>query len=43
MLETFESLKKKGKVDSAALAKLGLSVEIKEDPKAENETPAADI
>jgi hypothetical protein len=28
----FESMKKKGKIDNSELARLGLSLEIKEDP-----------
>jgi len=38
VLGAFETMKKKGKIDNNELAKLGLSLEIKEDPNQENET-----
>jgi len=39
ILEAFESMKKKGKIDNTQLAKLGLTVEIKESPE-ENQVQA---
>jgi len=43
IMETFEQLKKKGKIDNASLKKLGLASEIKEDPHAEETSPLSDI
>ena len=37
IMETFESLKKRGKLDPISLQSLGLDIQIKEDPKAERE------
>ena len=41
-MEAFEGMKKKGKIDNTQLAKLGLSLEIKESPD-ENNIQAQDI
>lgn len=35
-MEAFEGMKKKGKIDNTQLAKLGLSLEIKESPDENN-------
>ena len=43
IMETFETMRKRGKIDPNSLQKLGINIEIKEDPKAEDTTPAADI
>jgi hypothetical protein len=37
IVEAFETMKKRGKIDNTQLVKLGLSVEIKEDPINESE------
>lgn len=42
IMEAFEMMKKKGKIDSASLQMLGLTVEIKEDPN-ENDEQKADM
>lgn len=37
-MSVFEKLKKRGKIDNTSLQRLGLDIEIKEDPRSENET-----
>ncbi len=37
ILGAFENMKKKGKIDNQELAKLGLDLEIKEDPQQEQQ------
>jgi hypothetical protein len=36
VMNAFESMKKKGKIDNSSLQRLGLDIQIKEDPHAEN-------
>lgn len=43
ILEAFENMKKKGKIDNTQLAKLGLDLEIKEEPGREAEVTHQDI
>ena len=43
ILEAFETLKKKGKIDPQSLQSLGIDLQIKEDPKAEKETATQDL
>jgi len=40
ILEAFETMKKKGKIENSELAKLGLDLEIKEEPHHENKADA---
>lgn len=43
ILEAFDVMKKKGKIDNNQLAKLGLDMSIKEDPVRESQAPKEDI
>ncbi len=43
IMNAFETMKKKGKIDNTQLQKLGLDIEIKEDPQREREVNKQDI